>query len=500
MMVSPNASGCACDFAFIVWHDLPMAITDEPRSTNESEIDLTDGPDVAAAVALVRSTFESGRTRPIEWRVEQLQGLVRMLKQDEKRFAEALAADVGKPTVEGFATDIAVTASEIAYVAKHTAKWAKPRKVRLPLNALPGKGSIVPEPLGVALVIAPWNYPVQLLLAPVAAALAAGNAVVAKPSELAPATSALLAELIPRYCDPEAIAVVEGDASVSTALLAEHFDHIFFTGSTRIGQVVMEAAAKHLTPVTLELGGKSPVLVDDSADIEVTGRRLAWGKWLNAGQTCVAPDYVLVTESKRDQLVDAMRNAFLEFSGGDTRNTGDYARIVTERHAVRLQGMLADHGGTIAIGGGAEPEARYVEPTVIVDPDLSSKVMSEEIFGPILPVVTVESMDDAVRFVNDRDKPLALYVFANDDEVVDRIIDETSSGGACINHVVLQLAPPELPFGGVGPSGTGRYHGQSGFDTFSNLRSVLRKGTKPDPKLLYPPYTNFKERVLRRFL
>ena len=477
-----------------------MSITDEPRSTSESGIDLTDGPDVAAAVTLVRSTFESGRTRPIEWRVEQLQGLVRMLKQDEARFAAALAADVGKPTVEGFATDIAVTASEIEYMAKRTPKWAKPRKVKLPLNSLPGKGAIVPEPLGVALVIAPWNYPVQLLLEPVAAALAAGNTVVAKPSELAPATSALLAELIPRYCDPEGIVVVEGDATVSTALLAERYDHIFFTGSTRVGQVVMEAAAKHLTPVTLELGGKSPVLVDDSADIEVTGRRLAWGKWLNAGQTCVAPDYVLVTESNRDQLVDAMRSAFSEFSGGDTRNTGDYARIVTERHAARLKSMLADHGGTIAIGGETEPEARYVEPTVVVDPDLESTLMSEEIFGPILPVITVESMGDAIRFVNDREKPLALYVFADDEKVADQVIAETSSGGACVNHVVLQLTPPELPFGGVGPSGTGRYHGQSGFDTFSNLRSVLRKGTKPDPKLLYPPYTNFKERVLRRFL
>jgi len=479
-----------------------MAITEESSSSNnpDPEIDLTDEVDIAAIVSAVRATYDSGRTRPVEWRVEQLQGLVRMLKQEESRFTDALSADVGKPAIEGFTSDIAITASEIAYVAKHTPKWAKPRKVKLPLNSLPGKGHVVPEPLGVALVIAPWNYPVQLLLAPVAAALAAGNAVIAKPSELAPATSSLLAELIPRYCDPEAIAVVEGDASVSTALLAERYDHIFFTGSTRIGQVVMEAAAKHLTPVTLELGGKSPVLVDDSADIEIAARRLAWGKWLNAGQTCVAPDYVLVTEAKRDQLVDAMRTAFEDFSGGDTRNTGDYSRIVTERHAARLQGMLSDHGGTLAIGGEADPEARYVEPTVVVDPDPSSKLMSEEIFGPILPVVTVDSMDEAIEFVNKRDKPLALYIFAGDDKATDRIINQTSSGGACVNHVVLHLTPPELPFGGVGPSGTGRYHGQSGFDTFSNLRSVLRKGTRPDPKLLYPPYTSFKERIVRRFL
>lgn len=477
-----------------------MAITDEPRSTDTPSIDLSDTPDVAATVARVRAAYNSGRTQPIEWRVEQLQGLVRMLKQDEKRFVDALASDVGKPTIEGFATDIAVTATEIAYMAKRTAKWAKPRKVSLPLSSRPGKGYIVPEPLGVALVIAPWNYPVQLLLAPVAAAIAAGNAVIAKPSELAPATSAALAELIPRYCDPEAIAVVEGDAAVSTALLTERYDHIFFTGSTHIGQVVMEAAAKHLTPVTLELGGKSPVLVDDSANIEVTGRRLAWGKWLNAGQTCVAPDYVLVSESKRDELVESMRSALEEFSGGDTRGTSDFARIVTPRHAGRLQSLLSDHGGTVAIGGESDPEERYVEPTVIVDPDLSSPMMTQEIFGPILPVITVESMDAAVKFVNDRAKPLALYVFADDDKAADRIIDQTSSGGACINHVMLQLSPPELPFGGVGPSGTGRYHGQSGFETFSNMRSVLRKKATPDPKILYPPYTNFKERLIRKFL
>ncbi len=477
-----------------------MAIIEEPRSSQEPTTDVAGRTDVSATVARVRAVYDSGRTRPIQWRVDQLQGLVRMLKQEEKRFADALASDVGKPMIEGFATDIAVTAGEIAYVAKHTARWAKPRKVSLPLSARPGKGYIVPEPLGVALVIAPWNYPIQLLLAPVAAAISAGNTVIAKPSELAPATSAALAELIPRYSDPEAIAVVEGDASVSTALLAERYDHIFFTGSTRVGRVVMEAAAKHLTPITLELGGKSPVLVDDSANIEVTGRRLAWGKWLNAGQTCVAPDYVLVSESRRDELVDSIRGAWAEFSGGDTRNTADYARIVTERHARRLQGLLADHGGTVAIGGAAEPEARYIEPTVIVDPNLSSPLMTEEIFGPILPVITVESMDEAVKFVNQRDKPLALYVFADDDAAADRLIDETSSGGSCINHVVLHLTPPELPFGGVGPSGTGRYHGRSGFDTFSNLRSVLRKKSTPDPKILYPPYTRLKERLIRRFL
>ncbi len=474
-----------------------MAITSEPRTEPATP---AAAPDVAAVVARVRAAYDSGRTRPVEWRVEQLDGLTRMLTREEERFSAALSADLGKPTIEGYVTDIKATINEIVDIRKHTPKWAKPRKVKLPMAMKPGTGWTHPEPLGVALVIAPWNYPIQLLLEPIAAALAAGNAVVAKPSELAPATSAALAELIPRYVDPEAVAVVEGDASVSTSLLAEHYDHIFFTGSTRVGQVVMEAAAKHLTPVTLELGGKSPVLVDDSANIEVTGRRLAWGKWLNAGQTCVAPDYVLVTEAHRDELVETMRSAFAEFSGGDTRGTDDFARIVTQRHATRLQGLLADHGGTVAIGGEADPETRYVEPTVIVDPDLDSGIMTEEIFGPVLPVITIESMDAAVDFVNGRDKPLALYVFADDDDVASSLVERTTSGGTCINHVLLHVTPPELPFGGVGPSGTGRYHGQSGFDAFSNLRSVMKKKSTPDPKLLYPPYTNLKQRLIRRFI
>ena len=478
-----------------------MAITSEPRAASDSsgvDPDGADRPDVPGIVARVRATYDSGRTRPMEWRLEQLDGLVRMLTREEERFTAALATDLGKPSIEGYLADVKATINEIKDVRKHAPKWAKPRKVSLPMASKPAKGSVRPEPLGVALVIAPWNYPIQLLLNPMAAAVAAGNAVVAKPSELAPATSAALAELLPRYVDPEAIVVVEGDASVSTDLLAQRYDHIFFTGSTRVGQIVMEAAARHLTPVTLELGGKSPALVDDSADIEVTGRRLAWGKWLNAGQTCVAPDYVLVTERHRDALVESMRAAFAEFSGGDTRGTPDYSRIVTQRHATRLEGLLADHGGAVAIGGEADPETRYVEPTVVIDPELDSGLMSEEIFGPILPVVTVDSMDAAVDFVNDRDKPLALYVFGEDDEVVESLVERTTAGGTCVNHVILHLTPSTLPFGGVGASGMGRYHGQSGFDAFSNLRAVMKKPSNPDAKLAYPPYTSMKERILRR--
>ncbi|GJM38349.1 MAG: aldehyde dehydrogenase [Acidimicrobiales bacterium] len=474
-----------------------MAITDRPEGT---DLDLTT-VDVAAVVEGVRAVYDSGRTKPMAWRLEQLDGLVRMLKMEGARFEEALALDLGKPAIEGFAADVGSTASEIAGMRKNAPKYAKPRKARLPMASQPGKGYIIPEPLGVALIVAPWNYPVQLLLLPMAAALAAGNAVIAKPSEVAGATSNLLAELIPRYCDPEAIAVIEGDVAVATDLLEQRFDHIFYTGSTDVGRIVYQAAARHLTPVTLELGGKSPVLVDDSANIEVTGRRLAWGKWLNAGQTCVAPDYVLVTEKNRDALVDSMKTAFDEFSGGKgTKDNKDFGSIVTDRHAGRLEGLLADHGGTVAFGGDVDVDAKYVEPTVIVDPAKDSKIMQEEIFGPLLPVITVESMTEAVEIVNGREKPLALYVFAEDAEKAEELIGSTTSGGACVNHVVLHITPPDLPFGGVGESGTGRYHGRSGFDTFSNLKSVMKKPTKMDPKMLYPPYTARKEKMIRKFI
>ena len=326
-----------------------MAITDRPGSSeSDADIDLTT-VDVAGIVDRVRDTYNSGRTRPMEWRQEQLDGLVRMLKMEGPRFEAALATDLGKPAIEGFAADIGSVATEITGMRKHAPKWAKPRKVRLPLTTMPGKGYIIPEPLGVALVVAPWNYPIQLLLLPVAAAIAAGNAVIAKPSEVSAATSRALAELIPRYVDPEAIAVIEGDVAVATELLEQRFDHIFYTGSTDVGRIVYQAAARHLTPCTLELGGKSPVLVDDSANIEVTARRLAWGKWLNAGQTCVAPDYVLVTEKNRDALVDAMEAAFAEFAdGAATKDNVDYTSIVTERHAGRHR--ACDLDGTMDRG------------------------------------------------------------------------------------------------------------------------------------------------------
>jgi len=458
--------------------------------------------DLAAAelVARMRSTFATGRTRPVAWRKEQLQGLRRMLDECEDELVEALRIDLGRPTLEAFAADIGHAKGELRFLHDHVGKWVHPKRVHIPLLAAPGKGQIVPEPLGVALVIAPWNYPIQLLLEPMAAAIAAGNCVVGKPSELAPACSAALARLVPRYVDGDAIAIVEGGVDDTTALLDQRWDHIFFTGSTAVGRVVAEAAAKHLTPTTLELGGKSPCYVAADANLEVAARRIAWGKLLNAGQTCIAPDYVLADRSVRDALVDKLRAQIDAFYGGDPQHSDSYGRIVNGRHLARLQGLLRDGAGEVVAGGRVDPDDRYVEPTITVDPDPDGALMREEIFGPILPVLTVDSAADAAAFVNARPKPLALYVFAGSDEPVATMVDGTSSGGVCVNQTLMHILPPALPFGGVGDSGMGSYHGKAGFDAFSHHKSVLRKPARPDVKLLYPPYRKLAGKLVRKLL
>jgi len=454
--------------------------------------------DAAALVAQLRATYESGRTRPLGWRREQLKGLRKMLTEREAEFLDALAADLGKPRLEAWATDIGFVINEIDHATKHLNRWTKPTRVRTPLATKPARARLVPEPLGVVLVIAPWNYPVQLSLAPVVGAIAAGNAVVLKPSEIAPHTSSVLAHFIPEYVDPDAIAVVEGAVSETKALLAEHFDHIFYTGSGRVGRVVMEAASRHLTPVTLELGGKSPAIVDGSANLEVAARRIAWGKFLNAGQTCIAPDYVLVARDKADRLTELIRRAVFDFYGNDPKSSPDYARIVSDNQFKRLSGLLGS--GTAVVGGEQDKSTRYIAPTVLRDVAADAPAMQEEIFGPILPVLAVDGVDDAIGFVNAHDKPLAVYVFADDKAVADRVVEQTSSGGACVNATLYHVAVPGLPFGGVGESGVGAYHGKASFDVFTHAKPVLKKSTRPDPDLAYPPYTEKKERLVRRFL
>jgi aldehyde dehydrogenase (NAD+) len=458
----------------------------------------TDATQVTNVVARLRDGFDSGRTRPLESRARQLRRMKTMLEEREAEFLDALAADLGKPRLEGWATDLGIVINEIDHALRHLAGWMRPERVWTPLAQRPGRAAIHREPFGVVLVIAPWNYPVHLLLLPMVGALAAGNAAVGKPSEVTANTSAALARIVPEYLDRDCIAIVEGGVPETQALLAERLDYVFYTGNGRVGRVVMEAAAKHLTPVTLELGGKSPVIVDDAANIEVAARRIAFGKFLNAGQTCIAPDYVLVARDRGDELVQQIGRAIRDFYGPDPAASPDYARIVNDAHFRRLEKLLAD--GTPAVGGGTRAEERYIAPTVLRDVSPDAEVMTEEIFGPILPVLSVADADEAIEFVNERDKPLALYLFSESDTVQRRVLERTSSGGACVNATMMHVTVPELPFGGVGPSGMGAYHGKAGFDVFSHRKSVLVKSTRLDPKLAYPPYTKVKERLVRRFL
>ena len=452
-------------------------------------------------VQQLRDGFHSGVVRDIESRRAQLRSLREMFVEQEDRLIDALVADVGKPRIEAYTTEIAFTINEIDHTLKHLDAWNKPTKVKVPLTFKPGSATLRPEPLGTVCIIAPWNYPVQLLFAPLVPALAAGNTAVLKPSEVTPSVSALIEELVPRYFNASTVAVVTGAVDETTALLEQRFDHIFYTGNGKVGRVVMRAAAEHLTPVTLELGGKSPAIVAADANIEVSAKRLAWAKFLNAGQTCVAPDYVLVDASVEDRFVSALADAVTTFYGADPRQSNDYARIVNERHHDRLMKLLEAGGyDATVIGGTGDRGSRYIAPTVLAGVKPDAAVMDEEIFGPILPVLSVGDVDEAIRFVNDREKPLALYAFSSDEDTLEHVVANTSAGGVTLNHAIMHLAVPDLPFGGVGESGMGSYHGKAGFDTFSHAKAVLDKPTRPDPALMYPPYTNMKQKIIRKFL
>ena len=426
-------------------------------------------------------------------------GIARLLREREREVQQVLREDLGKPALEASATEISYVARELALIGRRLPSWMKPERVPTPLLAQPGKSRIHREPLGVVLIIAPWNYPLQLALLPLIGAIAAGNCAILKPSELAPATSAFLARNLPRYVDSECVQVVEGGAGETTALLAERFDHIFYTGGGAVGRIVMEAAAKHLTPVTLELGGKSPCIVDQNTNIEVAARRILWGKFLNAGQTCIAPDYVLAHERIASALLSSMRQTLREFFGADPRTSPDYARIVNIHHYRRLMKLLPGSGEILAGGDGIEGEL-YLAPTILQDVPANAPVMADEIFGPILPVLKIKNIDEALAFVNGRPKPLALYLFSDDDRVRARVLDGTSSGAITVNHTCMHAAVPALPFGGIGASGMGAYHGKATFDTFSHRKAVLVKPTRLDLRLLYPPYDKTKEKWIRRLL
>ncbi|MBW2507419.1 MAG: aldehyde dehydrogenase family protein, partial [Deltaproteobacteria bacterium] len=418
------------------------------------ELQIVSNPHAGSegqAVALVRSLrshFRTGATKPLAWRLSQLDALEHLLMEREGDIVEALRQDLGKPEPEALLSEVRMIVHEVRLTRRNLRRWMKPERVRTPLIALPGRSYILREPLGLVLIIAPWNYPFQTAVLPLVGALAAGNCVVIKPSEIAPHTSALIAKWIPKYMDTRAVRVFEGGVPETTALLREKWDHIFYTGNGNVGRIVMKAAAEHLTPVTLELGGKSPTIVDETADLDTAAKRIVYGKFFNAGQTCVAPDYVLVHEAVHDALLNRMVSAVRELYGDDPKQSADFARIINERHHARLARLL--DGADIATGGEADVRERYIAPTILKNVKESDPVMRDEIFGPILPVIAVPSVEAAVAFVNRHPKPLALYLFSTNKDAQQRVIGATSAGGTTINHVWLHVGVPALPFGGVG--------------------------------------------------
>jgi aldehyde dehydrogenase (NAD+) len=460
----------------------------------------TESSPVAETVARLRKTFATGRTRSIEWRKQQLLALAAMMEENEDAIAKALAEDLDRSPAEAFIADVATTLAEAKYAAKRVRRWTRRKYLLLEVPQLPGRGWVEYEPYGTVLIIGAWNYPFYLTLGPAVGAIAAGNAMVLKPSEIAAASSRLMAELVPRYLDSDAIAVIEGDGMVSQELIMQGMDRVMFTGGTEIGRKVYEGAARHLTPVTLELGGKSPVIVAADADIDVAAKRIAWIKIMNAGQTCVAPDYVLADATIRDELVSKIGDSLTKMRSEDDPSG---MRIVNQRQFDRLSGYIteakADGTSKVAAGGACDASSLRIQPTVVLDPDPDGSLMTNEIFGPILPVITVKSLDEAIGFVNARPKPLSAYLFTKSRETRERVIKEVPAGGMLVNHLAFQVSTAKLPFGGVGPSGMGAYHGKWGFDEFSHRKSVLTKPTRPDlSKMLYPPYTEKALKLARR--
>ncbi|MCX8092367.1 MAG: aldehyde dehydrogenase family protein [Verrucomicrobiae bacterium] len=441
--------------------------------------------DFSSLLRQQRASFQTGATRSLEFRRAQLRRLQAALERHEASLLEAIHADLRRAAHDAYLSEIGFVLREIHYALRNLPAWMKPQRRSVPLLARPGRAWVQPEPLGVALILGPWNYPVQLLLLPLVSALAAGNCAVLKPSEFAPHTAEAIARLIRDTFSEDYVAVCPGGRDVAEALLREQFDKIFFTGGTAAGRAVMAAAAKHLTPVTLELGGKCPCLVCADAPLEVTARRIAWGKFMNAGQTCVAPDFVLAEQPIRHRLLEALQRAVREFYGDDPRQSPHYGRIVNRRHFERLTGLL--NAGRIVCGGQQDVDTLYLAPTILADVPPDAPVMQEEIFGPILPVLTFEQLDEALAKLADRPTPLALYLFTNDRAVQQRVLARTRSGGVCLNDTVMHLLSKDLPFGGLGESGMGAYHGRAGFEAFSHYRSVLRRGFWPDFRLRYPP-------------
>ncbi|SDN32132.1 aldehyde dehydrogenase [Bacillus sp. OK048] len=430
-----------------------------------------------------RDFFQSGKTKELSYRIEALLSLGNMIRTHEAELMAALKKDLNKSNFDTYITEIGIVLEEIRFTLKHIKNWIQPRKVKTAFTQMGSKSYIYSEPYGVALIISPWNYPLQLTLAPLVGAIAAGNCAVLKPSELTPETSRLIEDLISKTFPPEYISVVQADAEITQSLLKEKFDYIFFTGSVTVGKVIMEAAAKHLTPVTLELGGKSPCIVHRDANLKLAAKRIAWGKFINAGQTCVAPDYLYVHRDIKDEFIRMFIESIKDLYEEIVKN-GEFTRIVSEKHFHRVTGFLTS--GEILHGGNYSIDTLTLEPTVLGGVNWNDPVMQEEIFGPILPVLEYDDEKTMIHQINEHPKPLALYIFSESKDFQDTILDSISFGGGCINDTVMHLSSPYLPFGGVGESGIGAYHGRGSFDVFSHQKSILKQTTTFDLPFRYP--------------
>jgi acyl-CoA reductase-like NAD-dependent aldehyde dehydrogenase len=450
--------------------------------------------DLDAIMIKQRQFFATGATKDVKKRLKHLKKLKQAIKDNEDNICDALASDFGKAPFETYVSEIGTILVELGHTISHLKSWAKPKRGKTPISHLPGRSRVYAEPYGTVLVIAPWNYPFNLAMAPVIGALSAGNTLFLKPSGAAPATSRILYNILTGIFPTEWVAVFQ-EEEVKKTILDLRYDYIFFTGGAEVGRMVMEKAAVHLTPLTLELGGKSPCIVMDDADFTIAARRVAWGKFFNCGQTCVAPDYLLITEKAKKPFFEAVQKEIKKFYGENPASSPDFARIITDRHWARVEKLL--HKGKIIIGGESDRKTRYIAPTIIDGISPKDPIMQEEIFGPVLPVITITSLDDAINFINERPKPLALYLFTSKRKNSKRVINETSYGGGCVNDTLKHFANGQIPFGGVGASGMGSYHGKGSFDTFTHYKSVYYNVNFFDNPFIYAPYTKLAAKIIK---
>lgn len=444
-----------------------------------------------------REFFNTVKTKDVKFRLEHLKKLKNSIIANEGEIKKALKEDLNKSESESYMTEIGMTLSELSYDIRHVSGWSKNKRVGTPLAHFPARSFISKEPYGVALILSPWNYPFMLLIEPLIGAISAGNCAVLKPSEFAPNTANVIEKIVKECFEEEYVTVIQGDKDVSQSLIEKKFDYIFYTGGTRVGKIVMQEASKNLVPVTLELGGKSPCIIDEKYSMHLAAKRLLFGKLLNAGQTCIAPDYVLINKNVKDEFINELRKILKEFLGENPVENEDYPKIVNERHFERLTNLI--DGENVVIGGKSDENLLKIEPTILDNPKIDSKVMSEEIFGPILPVITYEKIEDAIEYIKKIEKPLALYMFTNDKKIQNKILNEISFGGGCINDTIIHIANSNMGFGGVGYSGIGNYHGKRSFDTFSHERSITKKYSLDLP-MRYMPYNDFKDKLVKMFL